>query len=101
VNLIRNAAQASAEHIRLLTRSSVDFVELSIHDDGSGISEDDKRHMFEPFYTTREKEGGTGLGLSIAHGIVTSHEGTIDVESEVEKGTLVTIRLPLAGDDHG
>ena len=101
VNLIRNAVQASAEHIRLLTRSSTDFVELTIHDDGSGISEDAKRHLFEPFYTTREKEGGTGLGLSIAHGIVTSHEGTIDVESELEKGTLVTIRLPLAGDDRG
>ncbi|TDJ08331.1 MAG: PAS domain-containing sensor histidine kinase [Deltaproteobacteria bacterium] len=101
VNLIRNAVQASAEHIRLLTRSSTDFVELTIHDDGSGISEDEKRRLFEPFYTTRENEGGTGLGLSIAHGIVTGHEGTIDVESELEKGTLVTIRLPLAGDDRG
>ncbi|MCZ6569755.1 MAG: HAMP domain-containing sensor histidine kinase [Deltaproteobacteria bacterium] len=57
--------------------------------------------MFEPFYKARENEGGTGLGLSIAHGIVTGHEGTIDVESELEKGTLVTIRLPLAGDDRG
>ncbi len=101
VNLIRNAVQASAEHIRLLTKSSTDFVELTVHDDGSGISEDEKRHLFEPFYTTRENEGGTGLGLSIAHGIVTGHEGTIDVENELEKGTLVTIRLPRAGDDRG
>ena len=99
VNLIRNSVQAGAESIRLCTQRFSDCIQLTLQDDGPGIP--DKRRIFEPFYTTREKEGGTGLGLSIAHGIVTGHAGTIDLESTDAGGTIVTIRLPLAGDGRG
>jgi len=101
VNLIRNAVQAGANHIHLRTQHTQDCVDLIIQDNGSGIPEDQKRRIFEPFYTTRNKQGGMGLGLSIAHGIVTGYKGTIDVESEQGKGTALTICLPFAQDEDG
>ncbi len=101
VNLIRNSVQAGAESIRLRTQRSTDAVQLTVRDDGPGIPKHAMHRIFEPFYTTHEEEGGTGLGLSIAHGIVTSHRGTINVESEGAGGTIVTIRLPLSGDGRG
>jgi PAS domain S-box-containing protein len=101
VNLIRNAVEAGAKHIVLRTEPSPDGVRIAIQDDGAGITEEQKAHIFEPFYTTREKQGGTGLGLSIAHGIVRGHGGTIDVESDLEEGTTMTISLPRTGGGDG
>lgn len=69
-------------------------VHLRVSDSGSGISSDDLERIFDPFFTTRKD--GTGLGLSISHGIVKRHDGEIDVRSELGKGTIVSIRLPLA-----
>ena len=101
VNLIRNAVEAGAKHIVLRTEPTPDGVRVAVQDDGAGITEEQKAHIFEPFYTTREKQGGTGLGLSIAHGIVRGHGGTIDVESESEEGTTITISLPQTGGGDG
>jgi PAS domain S-box-containing protein len=101
VNLIRNAAEAGAKHIVLRTEPSPDCVRVVVQDDGTGITKEQMAHIFEPFYTTREKQGGTGLGLSIAHGIVRGHGGTIDVESELEEGTTITISLPRTGGGDG
>ncbi len=69
-------------------------VQLRFSDNGSGISADDLERIFDPFFTTRKD--GTGLGLSISHGIVKQHDGEIDVRSEPGKGTVVSLRLPLA-----
>jgi signal transduction histidine kinase len=68
---------------------------LVIADTGVGISEASLAHIFEPFYSTKEKESsGVGLGLSIVFGIVQSHAGTIDVKSEPGRGTTFTVKLP-------
>ena len=67
------------------------FVAIHISDTGPGIPEDVRAHIFEPFVTTREK--GTGLGLAITKEIITSHKGSISVDS-FPGGTVFTVRLP-------
>jgi PAS domain S-box-containing protein len=69
---------------------------ISIRDTGEGIKPGDIAHVFDPFFTT--KDHGTGLGLSVVHGIVQEHGGMIEVESELTKGTIFRIYLPLARD---
>jgi PAS domain S-box-containing protein len=101
INLVENAVQAGARRIILRTESVDDLVRVAIQDTGSGITQENRQHLFDPFYTTRYREGGSGLGLSIAHGIVADHGGAIAIESEVGTGTTMTISLPRAGDSDG
>jgi two-component system NtrC family sensor kinase len=71
-----------------------DYIEIKISDTGQGISKEDLSRIFEPFYTTKG-QNGTGLGLAITWGIIDNHDGTINVESEVGKGTTFIVHLPL------
>jgi signal transduction histidine kinase len=71
-----------------------DYIEVRIADTGQGIPKQDLSRIFEPFFTTKG-EHGNGLGLAVTWGIIDSHEGTINVESELGKGTAFTVRLPL------
>jgi two-component system NtrC family sensor kinase len=71
-----------------------DYIEVRIADTGQGIPKEDLSRIFEPFFTTKG-EHGNGLGLAVTWGIIDSHEGTINVESELGKGTAFTVRLPL------
>lgn len=68
---------------------------ITVSDNGKGIAEDDIRHVFEPFYTTKDIGEGSGLGLSIAHGLVHEHGGWIEVDSKVNEGTTFTMYLPV------
>lgn len=70
-------------------------VEIFIKDTGVGINKNDLGKIFDPFFTTRKDGKGTGLGLSISYGIVKMHDGSIEVDSEVGKGTTFRIFLPL------
>jgi light-regulated signal transduction histidine kinase (bacteriophytochrome) len=70
------------------------FVEIRVEDDGCGISRNQLASLFEPFATTKGQKG-TGLGLAVSWGIVDNHNGTITVESEVDKGTVFIVRLPV------
>ena len=79
------------------TRNSVHksgFVEITFTDTGKGMSENVKKKIFDPFFTTRSPQG-TGLGLSVSYGIITRHGGEIDVESELGKGCVISLRLPV------
>jgi len=73
----------------------VDYAKLSISDNGSGIDEEKLKQIFEPFFTTKEVGQGTGLGLAMCYGAIQSHQGIIDVQSCVGKGTTFSIYLPL------
>jgi signal transduction histidine kinase len=70
-------------------------IEITIADNGCGMSEQTKQHLFEPFYTTKEVGEGTGLGLSISFGIIRQHRGSIEVSSTEEVGTSFKVLLPL------
>ena len=98
VNLICNAIQASKRGSEVLVRieSWDDAVRVVVEDHGRGMTPDELRHVFDPFYTTRRDKGGTGLGLSITYGIIHQHGGTIDVQSQSGRGTTVEIILPAA-----
>lgn len=97
LNLIVNAYQAMPQGGKLTVRTvniQSLFAEIKISDTGHGIDTADLKNIFMPFFTT--KKIGTGLGLSICYNIIKNHNGIIDVESQVGKGTSFVIRLPFA-----
>jgi len=69
---------------------------VKVSDTGKGIANEVMDKIFEPFFTTRKVGQGTGLGMSISYRIISDYGGTIDVESEVDKGTNFTIKFPSA-----
>ncbi len=96
LNLLTNARRAMPDGGSITIESAlVDagrWIRLSVEDTGSGIPPHVLPKIFDPFFTTASD--GTGLGLSISHGIMEEHHGTIDVSSEVGKGTVFTLRFP-------
>jgi two-component system NtrC family sensor kinase len=97
MNLLVNAAQAIEDRgeIRITTRHDNGHVEIRISDTGCGMPPEVIPKIFDPFFTTKEVGKGTGLGLNVAHNIIKKHRGTIEVESEVGRGTKFTIRLQV------
>ena len=97
-NLILNAVQATDEggSIILQTRSAHERCEIDVGDTGPGIDPEVRPHIFDPFFTTKGTGEGTGLGLSVSLGIVERHGGQLTVESEIGKGTVFTVSLPLS-----
>ncbi len=95
-NLIFNAVDAMPKGgtITLRTRCTGDCAVLEVSDTGSGMTEDVRRRCLEPFFSTKG-ERGTGLGLSMVFGIVQRHSGSLDLRSELGKGTTFSITLPL------
>lgn len=96
--LISNALDAVSAGGTVLvsaTPDDGDGIELRVTDNGCGISEADLNRVFQPFFTTKAPGHGTGLGLSIALNIAKEHGGSIDVSSELNKGTEVLVRLPV------
>jgi two-component system NtrC family sensor kinase len=101
-NIIANAAEAMAGSGVLTIRTSLnkqtDRIMIDFTDTGHGIKPEDKRRLFEPFFTTKEVGKGTGLGLAISYSIVQKHEGSIEVRSEIGKGSTFTVILPVKRD---
>ncbi len=97
VNLIINAYQAMPKggDLRITTRTVGNQVQAIFADAGVGIRPEDLKHIFDPFFTTKEVGKGTGLGLSVSYGIIKSHGGGIEVDSQVGVGTRFVVSLPV------
>jgi len=98
MNLVVNAAHATGPArglITVRTGTEGEHVWIEVADRGSGIPEDVLPRIFDPFFTTKEIGKGTGLGLSLSYGIVQKHNGRIDVQTEVGKGTTFRVVLPI------
>ena len=89
----KNATDKTRGKITIGCRLTADKVEISVKDNGCGMTEQTKNKLFEPFYTTKEVGEGTGLGLSISYGIVQQHQGELSVESELGVGSVIYLRL--------
>ncbi|MBF0431169.1 MAG: PAS domain-containing protein [Fibrobacteria bacterium] len=100
INLISNACQSLEQKNQSVKIStSYDKIEkkviISVEDEGNGISQDNIKHIMDPFFTTKRDSGGTGLGLSISYTIIKEHGGELIINSEPGEGTVARIELPI------
>lgn len=103
MNILVNACDAITDNpdkngdglVTITVSDAQDHIRIVIEDNGSGMDEKTKDKLFEPFYTTKPVGKGTGLGLSISFGIISDHQGTIEVHSERGKGSRFVINLPI------
>ena len=80
--------------MEIAVERAAEFVVFRVSDNGPGLSEQAKKHMFDPYYSGREAGRGLGLGLSKCWRIVELHGGTVEVASEIGKGATITLHLP-------
>lgn len=97
MNLLDNAIDAMGDHgtISLTTKTIENRLKFIVQDSGEGIPSDIQSMIFHPFFTTKSARSGTGLGLYISKDIVKRHGGTIEVQSDLGKGTTFVVELPL------
>ncbi|MBZ0179231.1 MAG: PAS domain S-box protein [Melioribacteraceae bacterium] len=101
VNLIMNSYDAveNEGNITISTERIDDQIEISLSDNGQGISEENLSKIFDPFFTTKQKDNGTGLGLYLSYNVIKEHGGEISVESKVNQGTKFKISFPVYVED--
>ena len=99
LNLMSNAAEAMAGGgtltVAARSRPGTGILDVTVSDTGCGIPGEHRSHIFEPFYTTKEEGKGVGLGLSVVYGIVSRHNGVIEVSSTPGKGSAFRVSLPV------
>jgi len=98
LNLLTNARDAckNGGTIKIRTELLEDKrIAISVEDSGCGIEPDLLNKIFKPFFTTKQELAGTGLGLAVSLGIIEKHGGTISVDSQLRKGSVFTITLPI------
>ena len=97
MNLINNAIDAIGSNgtIDIATQLDKDYINVTIRDDGPGITEAIQKKIFDPFFTTKQNGKGTGLGLSISYSIIEKMDGRITVQSSEGKGTTFVVSLPV------
>ena len=97
LNLLENANDAikTSGEIFIKTEFENQFVKIEFRDTGKGILPENLPHIFDPGFTTKGVGVGTGMGLSILYKIIQNHQGKVDVESEIGKGTTFRLQLPV------
>lgn len=100
MNLVINASHAVQENgrIKISTGTKNQQILIQVCDNGTGMSEEIVKNIFNPFFTTKPPGQGTGMGLAVAHGIIQDHNGDIQVNSQLGKGTCFRISLPVCSD---
>jgi two-component system, sensor histidine kinase RegB len=96
LNILNNAADASARHIELDARWNADELALDVRDRGPGLSPAAQEHAGEPFFTTKEAGRGMGLGLFLARGTIERLGGSLALQNHAGGGAICRVRLPLA-----
>jgi signal transduction histidine kinase len=96
INLIVNAIQAmpNGGELKIISFTKGDLVKVAINDVGEGIPPENMDKLFTPFFSTKDEVKGVGLGLAVSYGIIQSHGGNIEVQSQIGKGSTFTISLP-------
>ncbi len=100
INLIQNACQALIDeknglYISTSFNKKTGNVIITVKDEGEGMDPETKKRIFDPFFTTKRDKGGTGLGLSISSSIIKDHQGTLEFETVLNKGTTAKIIIPI------
>ncbi|MBU1153343.1 PAS domain S-box protein [bacterium] len=103
LNLIKNAVESMKEvkgkrKLAVKSKKEGNFVKISISDTGKGVTKEDLKQIFNPFFTTKKS---TGLGLAICQRVVNAHQGQIEVKSQVNKGTTFVVKLPIQKNSQG
>lgn len=93
--LLHNAVEAGARKVQIDIRVDVDQAVIEFGDDGSGIPEDIRPRVTEPFFSTRRREGSCGLGLTLVRDLAAQHGGSLTIAADQVQGALVSLRLPL------
>jgi two-component system, NtrC family, sensor kinase len=104
VALLINSIEAIVQKGTITVKISdaqLDEIRIDISDSGQGMSQETRDHIFEPFFTTKVDGKGVGLGLSVVYGIIENHNGNIEVESEIDKGTTFHISIPRQRKESG
>jgi signal transduction histidine kinase len=101
---VTNGCQALTSRDRAVTITTTvelggEWAVLRVADQGIGIPPENIPRVADPFFTTKRQKGGSGLGLSVSSRIVQNHGGLVSFNSEVGKGTVVTVRLPANGSE--
>ncbi|MFA5224910.1 MAG: ATP-binding protein [Candidatus Omnitrophota bacterium] len=100
INLFMNAAHAMPENgeltVRCFLKKAEEVIIVEVEDTGTGISEENLKRIFAPFFTTKGPDKGTGLGLSVSQNIINLHKGLIEISSQVGKGTKVSVTLRIS-----
>jgi signal transduction histidine kinase len=102
LNIVTNASQAigtGGGSLTIKTEHVGENIVIDFTDTGEGMDEETQHKMFDPFFTSKPIGQGTGLGMSIAYKIVEAHKGSISVNSELGKGTTMTVTLPIEAEE--
>ncbi len=97
INLLLNSIQASDDNalINIDVKCNKEQLEVEIHDQGTGIDDEDLNNIYDPFFTTKDEGDGSGLGLSISLGIIESHQGHLSIKNNADKGATAILILPI------
>lgn len=100
VNLLKNAFQATASGaVTVRLEAQNEHITIAVEDTGTGMDEEVRSRLFQPFYTTKPRSEGLGLGLVLARQVILAHEGSVEVQTAPGKGSTFTVRLPRPPDN--